>query len=268
MDFLASDAAREKECKLCGVSQELCKHGKGLDRCMNSPTRRSKRGLTRSEQIAQEQQAEQQTEHVPGKQKMRLPKAAPSSAHASAAKRWASVVEPALTKASAEEARALTKSLFHLAWAHAGESAATAAVGPLCERVKQQERAAAAAAEAAAARPQFDGQWRLYDSESQLAGQFDADDNTLLLENADEECCMEEKDPKPADVFDYKYKGEVMSWGNCQDDFKVTLLVSHDPDGDTIDGEVSVTPRGSVSYGPPDAFGGGFCFTGKRDDDF
>lgn len=176
---------------------------------------------------------------------------------------WKRLVEPALKKSSAEDAHALAQSLFQLVWMHAGEEAARRAVAPLCKRVKQQEKAREAAAKAAAAKPQFDGAWILREG-GKYVGTLDIDGEVLHMQNADDECCLEYKDPKADDDCDYKYKGEIYQWGNCQDDFKVTLLVSHDPDSDSIEGEVRVDPRRNVDYGPPDAFGGGFCFCGER----
>jgi hypothetical protein len=176
---------------------------------------------------------------------------------------WKSLVEPALKKSNDGDAQALAQSLFQLVWTHAGEEAARAAVAPLCKRVQKQERAREAAAKAAAAKPQFDGTWVLRDGDD-IAGELDIDHQGLKLSNADDNCPLEWKDPKADDDYDCKLKGEIYQWGNCRDDFKVTLLVSHDPDSDTIEGEVSVSPRRNVDYGPPDAFGAGFTFTGER----
>ena len=231
--------------------------------------RARKRGPSRTEQLEELRRTElaalrsSQMKPKPSPAGSGAKKARKADTEKAAVKAW-SAVAPLLQSATDDDVQALVKSLFTVAWAHAPQVAVENVVAPLRKRLKEAAKAEAAAAAAAAAKPQFDGRWILYDGDKKV-GELDVDSAELLLENAmDDYCGLEEKTPKATDPHDYKYKGEIMSWGRVQDDFKVTVHVSHDPDTDELEGEVDVTPFRRVDYGHPDEFGGGFGFRGER----
>ena len=231
--------------------------------------RARKRGPSRTEQLADLRRTELAALQASQKRSKPSPAGAGASkvrkadTEKAAVKAW-SAVAPLLQSATADDVQALAKSLFTVAWAHAPQGAVQSVVAPLRRRVKDAAKAEAAAAAAAAARPQFDGRWILFDGPKKV-GELNVDSQELLLDNArDDYCGLQEKTPKATDPHDYKYKGEIMSWGRVRDDFKVTVHVSHDPDSDELEGEVDVTPLRRVDYGHPDEFGGGFGFRGER----
>ena len=256
-----------------------------------------KRGLSVTEKrleeerrAATERQPYQRRPKTPSK-RPKLSKAQQADKIAAAAlKYWNGTVAPALTETSLTETEALAKSLFKLVWEHAGEVEARAAVASLCEPVPQPqpEPAAPAAAKPAKAAkaakrstsPEvqipFSGRWRLK-SAGKLVGEFDLDGEELCLAKTYSECFLTKKMPKASDKFDLKFKGEISDWGSVTGDywpqrpcFKVTLLVSHDQDTDTIKGKVDVKPiAGRMPYfqhKDADAAGAKFSFTGKRMD--
>ena len=257
---------------------------------MNSTVRAAvsrKRGLSVTEQrLAEERRAA--TERQPYQRRPKTPSKRPKLSKAQQADKtaaaavayWNGTVVPALQQAPAAEQTALAKSLFKLVWERAGEVEARAAVASLCE--PQEEAAPAPAAKPAkaakaakrAASPEvqipFSGRWRLK-SDGREIGEFDLDGEELFLADSANECYLSQKATKAADKFDFKFKGEIQQWVRTRDDFKVTLLVSHDPNTDTIKGKINVKPVRPPYYPSSQlvamgAEGAHILFTGKKID--
>jgi hypothetical protein len=59
----------------------------------------------------------------------------------------------------------------------------------------------------------------------------------------------------------------MMEWGYCVDDFDVPLKITYDDNTKTFAGEINVSPCPVLDYGPQRALGGGYTFTGTRQED-
>ena len=269
---------------------------------MNSTVRAAvsrKRGLSVTEKRLEEERRAA-TERQPYQRRPKTPSKRPKLSKAQQADKtaaaavayWNGTVMPALQQAPAAEQTALAKSLFKLVWERAGEVEARAAVASLCEPVPQPQPEPAAPAPAKPAKAKaanaakrstspevqipFSGRWRLK-SAGKLVGEFDLDGEELCLAKTYSECFLTKKMPKAGDKYDFKFKGEISDWGSVTGDywpscpcFKVTLLVSHDQDTDTIKGKVDVKPIAErmpyLQHKDADAAGAKFSFTGKRMD--
>ena len=257
---------------------------------MNSTVRAAvsrKRGLSVTEKRLEEERRAA-TERQPYQRRPKTPSKRPKLSKAQQADKtaaaavayWNGTVMPALQQAPAAEQTALTKSLFKLVWERAGEVEARAAVASLCEPAQEEAAPAPAAKPAkakAAKRPAspevqipFSGRWRLKSGGREI-GEFDLDGEELFLADSVNECYMDKKVPKASDKFDLKFKGEIQQWVRTRDDFKVTLLVSHDPNTDTIKGKINVKPVRPPYYPSSQlvamgAEGAHILFTGKKID--
>ena len=239
-----------------------------------------KRGATVTEQrLAEERRAA--TERQPYQRRPKTPSKRPKLSKAQQADKtaaaavayWNGTVMPALQQAPAAEQTALAKSLFKLVWERAGEVEARAAVASLCEPPQEAVAPAPAAKKAKrSTSPEvqipFSGRWRLKSGGREI-GEFDFDGEELCLAQSDSECWLTKKAPKAGDKFDFKFKGEIEDWVSTRDDFKVTLLVSHDPNTDTIKGKIVVKPVRpnsiiSTKLAAMGAEGATFTFQGKK----
>ena len=250
---------------------------------MNSTVRAAvsrKRGLSVTEKRLEEERRAA-TERQPYQRRPKTPSKRPKLSKAQQADKtaaaavayWNGTVMPALQQASAAEQTALAKSLFKLVWERAGEVEARAAVASLCEPPQEAVAPAPSAKKAKrSTSPEvqipFSGRWRLKSGGREI-GEFDFDGEELCLAQSDSECWLTKKAPKAGDKFDFKFKGEIEDWVSTRDDFKVTLLVSHDPNTDTIKGKIVVKPVRpnsiiSTKLAAMGAEGATFTFQGKK----